>query len=149
MKSVACTRPPVSRQISQVSTVPKSSSPVPSALPGARNMVEQPFDLWWRKSRRRYADRCSAEHIPRSRRPAFFRTGGGAPALPDDGVINRAAGFPVPDDGGFPLVGDADGGDGGEGGCCFPQHPVHHLHLGVIDLLGVMLDPTGPWDRSG
>ena len=36
---------------------------------------------------------------------------GGAAVLPDDGVADRLAGLAVPDDGGFALVGDADGGD--------------------------------------
>src|ERR1019366_3958818 len=35
---------------------------------------------------------------------------GGTAILPDDGVINRLAGCAVPNDGSFPLVGDADGG---------------------------------------
>ena len=33
---------------------------------------------------------------------------GGTAALPDDSVINRLAGFTLPDDGGFTLVGDTD-----------------------------------------
>ena len=36
---------------------------------------------------------------------------GGAAILPDDGVVDGLAGGAVPDDGGFALVGDADGGD--------------------------------------
>jgi hypothetical protein len=38
---------------------------------------------------------------------------GRAPVLPDDGIVDRPARGPVPDDGGLALVGDADGGDGG------------------------------------
>ena len=36
---------------------------------------------------------------------------GGAAVLPDNGVVHGFAGFGVPDDGRFPLVGDADAGD--------------------------------------
>ena len=36
---------------------------------------------------------------------------GGAAILPDDGVVDGLAGCAVPDDGGFALVGDADGGN--------------------------------------
>ena len=36
---------------------------------------------------------------------------GGAPILPDDGVVDRLAGLAVPDDRRLALVGDADGGD--------------------------------------
>ncbi|MBG9885624.1 hypothetical protein ABE10_03285, partial [Bacillus toyonensis] len=34
-----------------------------------------------------------------------------AGVLPDDGVVHRLSGGPVPDDGGLALVGDPDGGD--------------------------------------
>ena len=37
--------------------------------------------------------------------------GGGSAVLPDDGVAETRAGVRVPKEGGFPLVGDADGGD--------------------------------------
>ena len=43
--SVTCARPPVSFQMSQVSTVPKASSPRFGALPRARHVVEQPANL--------------------------------------------------------------------------------------------------------
>ena len=36
---------------------------------------------------------------------------GGAAALPDDGVVDGAAGRAVPDNGSLALVGDADGGN--------------------------------------
>jgi hypothetical protein len=36
---------------------------------------------------------------------------GGAPVLPDDRGMDGFAGLPVPDDGGFALVGDADRGN--------------------------------------
>lgn len=35
----------------------------------------------------------------------------GAPVLPDDSPVNGFASFPVPDNGRFTLVCDADGGD--------------------------------------
>src|SRR3569833_1734893 len=48
---------------------------------------------------------------------------GGAPVLPDDGVVDRFTCFPVPDDGCFALVGDTDGFDIGAVDthflCCF------------------------------
>ena len=39
--------------------------------------------------------------------------GGGTPILPDESWSDGLAGFPVPNDDGFALVGDADGGDVG------------------------------------
>ena len=68
--------------------------------------------------------------------------GGGAAALPHDGVVHRLSGGPVPDNGGLPLVGDPQGGDllgvdvGG----------VHRLRQGPLfrgpDLHGVMFHPA-------
>ena len=71
---------------------------------------------------------------------------GRAPILPHDGVVDGQRGLAIPYDGGFALVGDPDAGDveprevgfgngfGGDGG------------LGVPDLAGVVLDPSGPRD---
>ena len=67
----------------------------------------------------------------------------GAAALPDDGPGNRLAGELVPDDGGFPLIGDADGGDVGGRGADVGHGQPGHLQLGGPDLVGVMLHPAG------
>jgi len=72
-----------------------------------RNLVEQPGDLG--------AAEIRINHQPgllfyEFLNPFFFqlRTNlRGAPVLPDDGVVDRLAGLPVPDDGGLALVGDA------------------------------------------
>ncbi len=68
---------------------------------------------------------------------------GGAPALPDNGVVYRTAADLVPDNGSFPLVGDADGGK-------IPGRDVRpfncllgHAALGCPDFNGVMLHPAG------
>jgi len=69
---------------------------------------------------------------------------GGAAVLPDDGVIHRRAAGPVPDHGGFPLVGDAHGGQ------LMPLHPglpeavAGHMGLGVENLVRAVLHPAGP-----
>ena len=69
--------------------------------------------------------------------------GGGAAALPDNGVVDRLAGPGVPQNSGLPLVGDADGGDllgvdvGG----------IHRLRQGPLfrgpDLQGIVFHPAG------
>ena len=64
-----------------------------------------------------------------------------AAALPHDGVVHRLAGSLVPDDGGFPLVGDADTGDGANGQS--GNGVRRRLGLGTPDLHGVVLHPTG------
>ena len=45
LTSVACTRPPVSFHISQLSTVPKASSPRSRRVARAGDVVEQPRSL--------------------------------------------------------------------------------------------------------
>ena len=69
--------------------------------------------------------------------------GGGAPALPHDGVVDRAAGLLVPDDGGLPLVGDADAGNFPHVHPALGQHLHQHAVLAGVDLHGVVLHPTG------
>jgi hypothetical protein len=45
LASVACTLPPVRFQISQLSMVPKASSPALGPRPRARHVVQQPLQL--------------------------------------------------------------------------------------------------------
>ena len=67
----------------------------------------------------------------------------GTAALPDDGVVDRAAGGFVPDDGSLPLVGDANGGHLGRGNTGLSQHLCEHRRLAGPDLHGVLLHPAG------
>ena len=115
--SVACTAParvavdapPVSCHISQLSTVPKASSPRSAAARAPAHVVEQPARAWCPRSRRRGRGRC-ARGTSGSRPRCAQRLAGrrGAPVLPDDGVADRLAGGAVPDDRRLALVGDAD-----------------------------------------
>src|SRR5450830_184199 len=67
----------------------------------------------------------------------------GAAVLPDDSVIQGAAAIAIPDDGGFTLVGDTDGGNRGAVetglGDSFRRYPG----LRRPDLLRIMLNPAG------
>ena len=72
-----------------------------------------------------------------------FAKRGGAPALPHDGVVNRTAGLLVPDDGGLPLVGDADAGDLPHVHPALSQHLHQHAVLAGVYLHGVVLHPAG------
>ncbi len=109
--SVACTAPPVSRHSRKLSIVPNAISPASArcAQPGDR--VEQPADFRRREIRvddeaGATGDRlgvaggapCAAERL-------------GAPVLPDDRVVHRAAGGALPQHRRLALVGDADRGD--------------------------------------
>ena len=66
--SVTCRAPPVSFQISQLSTVPKASSPRCGPLPRAGDVVEHPANLTCPRSTRRSPGRSSAESAARARR---------------------------------------------------------------------------------
>ena len=114
--SVACTRPPVSRQSSQVSTVPKASRPAAAAAraPGTlsssqASLVAEKYGIE-QQAGARGDQRLVAGLAQRG------AGGGGAAVLPDDGVVDRLAGGAVPDQRGLALVGDADGRDVGGGG---------------------------------
>ena len=109
LTSVTCTAPPVSCQTSQLSTVPKASSPRLGLLARAGHVVEQPLELGAGEVGVDDAGRCargSCGSSPRSRSSAQMRLG--AAVLPDDGVVDRRAGAAVPDQRGLALVGDAE-----------------------------------------
>ena len=52
---------------------------------------------------------------------------GGPPALPDDGIVQRPAGIPVPEQRSFPLVGNPDGHDLLGFGQAFAEHRTDTL----------------------
>ena len=62
--------------------------------------------------------------------------------MPNDGMVDGLAGLAVPEDRGFPLVGDADGGDFGG---LYPRR-FQGLLACFLDrapyLVGVVFDPT-------
>ena len=111
-------------------------------LPRTGHVVQDPLQLGCRKIGVQHKAGFLADHLGVPLRLQLVADGGGAAALPDDGAADRLAGFAVPDDGRFALVGDADGRNVGGGG----PDPVHgrkrHAQLGGPDLVGVMLDPA-------
>ena len=78
-------------------------------LAGAGHVVQDPADLGAGEVGVDDEARLLADEI--SLVPQGVAELGGAAVLPDDGVVHGLAGFRVPDDGGFPLVGNADAGD--------------------------------------
>ena len=92
MASVTCSAPPVRFQTSQVSTVPKQSSPRSARSRAPGDVVEDPADL--RAGEVGVEDeagllaeeRLVAGRLRRSQRP------GGAPVLPDDRVVDGPPG---------------------------------------------------------
>ena len=111
--------------------------------PGALHIVQNPFELGGGKVGVDNQTGFPADGIGQAsllQAVAIFR---GPAALPDNGIAYRLSGSFVPDDGGFPLVGDADSGDIG---CGSPQltHGLRsHTELGSPDLPGIVLHPAG------
>jgi hypothetical protein len=71
---------------------------------------------------------------------------GCATILPDNGVVNRLTGIPIPYDGRLPLISNADGSHIG----CFDLSCLQSLQsyrdLGGYDLFRIVLDPA--WLRK-
>ncbi len=81
------------------------------ALPGARHIVENPSELGGREIGVEHEAGLLGDTRLFPLLLQLVAELGGAAILPDDGAIDGLAGFPIPDDGGFALVGNADGGD--------------------------------------
>lgn len=110
---------------------------------GAGDMIQYPLEL----SGRKIGVDDEAGLLPEFLRQApgfqLVAVFAGAAALPDDGVADGLPGLLVPDDGGLPLVGDADGGDVLGSGADFVHGREGHAQLGGPDLIGVVLHPAG------
>ena len=73
----------------------------------------------------------------------FFATFGGATALPNNSVVKGLAGVHVPNDGGFSLIGNSNGGDISEG---IPSHDFgDELLSDLPDFFGIVFNPTRFW----
>src|SRR5262249_60702643 len=70
---------------------------------------------------------------------------GRAPALPDDGVVNRLSARAIPYDGRLALVGDADGGDVFGSDADLRERLARAVELRTPDVFGVVFNPTRPW----
>ena len=111
LTSVTCVLPPVSFQISHESIVPKASSPPPRAR--ARPATLSRIHATFVPGEVRVDDEAGAlahERLVAGRLEPVAELGG-APVLPDDGVVDRLAGLAVPDHRRLALVRDADGRD--------------------------------------
>ena len=108
--SVTCTppsTPPVRCQITQLSVVPNSGVAALGGRAHAVDVVEDPLDLAAGEVRGRRQPGAAADEVAAS---VAFEGGGdavGARVLPDDGVVQRTPGAPVPHDRGLALVGHA------------------------------------------
>jgi hypothetical protein len=73
----------------------------------------------------------------------IFTKIGRSSVLPDDGVVNRSAGFAIPNYGGFALVGDAESGDVFAGEFGFGENVAGDFELSSPNFARVVLNPAG------
>ena len=109
---------------------------------GRGNVVQDPFDF---RTRKIGCDRQPGD-ITKAVLPLipaqFLANLIGARALPDNGIHERLAGIFIPEHGGFPLIGDADGGQIRSGNIRFCQGAADDLLRVLPDLKGIMFHPS-------
>ena len=111
--------------------------------PHAGHVVQDPFQLGGREVCVDDQARFLPERLGQPFGFQLVAQGAGAAALPDDGMADRFPRLPIPDDGGLPLVGDADGRDLGRASPDLVHGRKRHAQLGGPDLVRVVLHPAG------
>lgn len=121
---------------------PGEQLPVLGALPRPRHPVQDPGDL---RAGRIGVDQQAGPVLPTAKAlitGELFAQLGGPGVLPDDGVVDRFPGVPVPDDRGLALIGQPHGRDvvGGE---VHVRQRHRHRPTGVVpDLHRIVLHPA-------
>ena len=113
------------------------------------DVVQYPRQLCAREIRVQQQAGAVGEHLFVARIAQRAALAGGAAVLPDDGVIDRAAGFLVPDHNGLALVGDADGGDIACRDPCLVDRPAAGRLRGAPQIIGIMFNPAGLGEMLG
>ncbi len=138
-------RPPVRFHTTQVSGVPKSSSPASAAAraPGTWSRIHAILE-----AEKYVASGSPVSSVNRSARPSAARgelvdARLGARVLPDQRVVDRAPGAPIPHHRRLALVGDPDAGDVTRREMRLPQRGGGHPLDVRPDLDRVVLDPAG------
>ncbi|KAG1191810.1 hypothetical protein G6F35_013735 [Rhizopus arrhizus] len=111
-------------------------------LARARHVVQQPGQLGTRKVRVQHQAGPRLQEVGVTVAAQLITHRRGAAVLPDDRAGKRTARGAFPDQRGFALVGDADGGHVGRGRSRVAQRFARHVQLGVPDFAGVVLDPA-------
>ena len=109
----------------------------------ARHMVEQPFEFGARKIRVDHQPGFVPHQLLQAARAKFGAQCFSAPVLPHDGVVQRLPRVPVPQHGGFTLVGDAYGRDVFRTQPSLRQSILGCGELAGPNLIGIMLHPAG------
>ena len=113
------------------------------ALPCARHMVQNPLDFGCGKVGIRHKASILFDILCHARlAEQLIHQRCSAAALPHNGVINGAAGRFFPQNRGFALVGNADGGNIMRIHAALGYHLVHHAILAGPYLHGVVLHPA-------
>ena len=113
------------------------------ALPCARHMVQNPLDFGCGKVGIRHKAGILFDILCHARlAEQLIHQRCSAAALPHNGVINGAAGRFFPQNRGFALVGNADGGNIMRIHAALGYHLVHHAILAGPYLHGVVLHPA-------
>ncbi len=120
--------------------VPKARRPACAAAARAIDVIEQPGDLACGEIRIEQQPGRGGDPRFMACATQIVTSAGGAPVLPDDGVVDRLAAGAIPDEGGLALVGDADAGDvaGAESG--FGHGFAHGCDRRRPDFVRIVLD---------
>ncbi len=113
------------------------------AFARAGDIVEQPADLGAAEIGVEQQAGLLPEQLIEAVGAQPVAQGGRAPVLPDDGVVDRLAGFTIPDQRRFALVGDADSGDIGGAQSGRGDGFLGRAELRRPDIARVVLNPAG------
>lgn len=112
-------------------------------LPRVRNMIEHPADFQRAEIARQGEAGLPAITVLAAMSAEVGNIAGHARVLPDDGIVHRLAGSPVPHDRGLTLVGDANRCQICGMQSCLLQGASDYRFGSLPDLFGVMFHPAG------
>src|SRR5581483_12156499 len=115
-----------------------------AALQASASVVEQPAQLRAGEVGVDDEARARAHLVREAAGPQLVAEGRGAPALPDDGIADRAAGGALPQERRLALVGDADRRNVAGGRAGGLERALRGIELRRPDRLRVVRDPAGP-----
>src|SRR5207237_6734088 len=115
-------------------------------FPRPRNIFKQPSQLQTAEVRAQWQSRLGPEAVlPALAGKArdIFRN---PRVLPNNRIGNRLARFALPQDRGFPLIGDADRGQIRSAQPSLLQSRGNHFFRAPLDFQGIMFHPTWLWE---
>ena len=145
--SVTCTPPrgpPVRFHNSQVSMVPKTASPRSAAARTPSTFVQNPLQFAAGEIGRRRQARFVPDHVAAAVAVQRRRDPVGAGVLPDDRVVVRPAGVPIPHQRRLALVRDSQCDNVFRRQIGRVERRHQHRCRALPDLDRVVLDPSGP-----